>query len=219
MTTRGRYEPNAVDLTLSGTTQAKMVATSNTITYTGTTGSNDIKLTGVLTPTADNDAVNKAYIDDFIIGLYGYDSAGGLAITTTPTGIPFNSSVIADTGLSLNTGTGVVTITNAGRYQVSYRVQCESLNNSGSSTSTLSGRIETDPAGGTAWTAKAGSTSSELYQKNGTTGLYGYGCGKTILINAVAGETLRITFFRASPSTTAQTRAGESSISITRVGT
>jgi hypothetical protein len=193
-------------------------ATTNNFTFTGSTGStNEVIISGVADPILDNDAVNLGYLSNFQIGLYGYDSVGGVAITATPQGIPFNNSVIADTGLSLNTGTGVVTITNAGRYQVSYRVQCESLNNSGPSTSTLSGRVETDPAGGTAWVAKAGSTCSSMYDKNGTTGALGYGCDKTILINAVAGETMRITFFRNTLTTSAQTRPGESSVTVTRM--
>lgn len=149
--------------------------------------------------------------------LYGYDATGGVAITGTAQGLVFDTSVTAQSGLSLNTGTGVVTITEAGIYLISYWVQCESLNASGVARTALSGQVETDPAGGTSFSLISGSISSAYVRGQGSTGIVAYGCGKTIPITAVAGETLRITFFKGPQTTTAQTRAGESSITIQRV--
>lgn len=149
--------------------------------------------------------------------MYGYDTVGGVAISATPTGIIFDTSSITQTGLVLNLVTGVVTITEAGFYEVSYWVQCESLNTVGAGRTALSGQIETDPAGGTAFVVVAGSTSGAYIREQGT-GIVAYGCGKTVPILAAAGETLRITFFKGVQSTTARTKAGESSIYIKRLG-
>ena len=128
----------------------------------------------------------------------------------------FDTSSVADTGLSLNTGTGVVTIQDAGTYEIEYWVQCESLDTTGAPRTELTAQIETDPAGGTAWAVIAGSPSS-AYVREQALGIVAFGCGKKIPVVVVAGETLRITFFKGPQTTTAQTKAGESSLYIRRL--
>ena len=154
--------------------------------------------------------------------LWGFDATGGAAIAASPGGglgnpVVFDTQSVAQTGLSLNTGTGVITITEAGIYEISYWVQCESLNTTGAARTKLNAQIETDPAGGTTWVLIAGSASS-AYVREQASAVVGYGCGKTVPIVAAAGETLRITFYRGAQTTTADTEAGRSSIYIKRVG-
>jgi len=191
---------NVVDGNTSGSINNPDGTTTANVNYTG----------NVINSVKDN-----AY-------LYGYDNTGGTAIAASPGGglgnpVVFDIQSVAQTGLSLNTGTGVITITEAGIYEISYWVQCESLNTAGAPRTKMSAQIETDPAGGTAWVVIAGSPSSAYIREQGS-GVVGYGCGKTVPIVAAAGETLRITFFRGTQTTTAQTEAGRSSIYIKRMG-
>jgi hypothetical protein len=52
---------------------------------------------------------------------------------------------------------------------------------------------------------------------NGNVGCCSMGVGKTIIIDAVAGETLRVVFF-ATGTTSARLKAGESFLTLSKVG-
>jgi len=200
------------------------VQTDGTINTTNTTASTS-ETTGALIVSGGVGISGSTYTNTLFINnesisgqrlLYAYDNTGGVSITGTAQGLVFDTSVIADTGLSINTGTGVITITDAGVYEVSYWVQLVSNGTTAGQRAPLQAQIETDPAGGTTFVAIAG-TSSAAYMREQALNVIRYGCGKTIPLIIVAGTTLRISFLRPVGTTTAQTFAGESSIYIKRL--
>ncbi len=141
---------------------------------------------------------------------FAHDNTGGLSITTAAQTLPFDtSSTVNDTGYSLNTGE--ITITATGIYEISYWVQCESLNNIGSARTELTGQLEVNTV------LVPGSASSAYIREQGT-GVVGYGCGKTMPISLTANDVVRVRFFKGIQTTTAQTKAAESSIYIKRLG-
>jgi len=148
--------------------------------------------------------------------LTAYDSTGGVALSGTVTGLIFDTSPISDTGLSINTVTGVVTVTDAGTYSISYWVSTESVNNSGGARSIFTSQIQTDPAGGTTFATITGSSSSG-YIREGSSASIAYGCEKEWIFDITAGTTLRISYSRTVGTSTARTRANESSICIKRL--
>ncbi len=139
---------------------------------------------------------------------YGYDSAGGIAVTGLFQTLDIDIDSVNDPEYS--NASGVITVTNAGLYEVSYRTQFETNGLSGGARSTLSGQVELNSV------LVPGSRSS-CYIREQASSLVSPGCGKTIMVSAAASDNIRVRFARILGTTVCQTKAGESSITIKRL--
>ena len=101
MATAGVLNVADVSFKTTGTTYAKLAATSGVFTVYGT-GVSAARVTNVAAPTAGSDAVNKTYVDSLVYGLT-WKSAADVATTANLTAT-----------YAAETGTGLSTLTNSG---------------------------------------------------------------------------------------------------------
>ena len=139
---------------------------------------------------------------------YGYDSTGGSAVTNVFQTLNIDTNVINDAEYT-NVG-GVVTVTNAGIYEVTYRTQFETNGISGGTRSTFSGQVELNAV-------QVPGSRSSCYIREQASSLVGPGCGKTVFVTAAASDNIRVTFSRTVGTSTGQTKTGESSVTIKRL--
>lgn len=180
-----------------------VLAADYTLTFPVDAGSSGQQLT---TDGSGNLSWSSAGTNDELY--YGYDSTGGVAVTGAFQTLNIDTNVLNDPEYS--NAAGVITVTNAGVYEVSYRMQFESLNVSAGTRATFSGRVELNGS------LVAGSQSS-CYMREQNSALVSPGCGKTVFVTAAASDNIRVSFSRTLGTTTGQTKAGESSITIKRL--
>ena len=132
-------------------------------------------------------------------------------ITLVPDTIVLDTSVIEDTGYSLNTSTGVLTIAEPGRYQVSFSAVAETAGNAGSTRTDFTGELELNGS------AIPGSRIS-TYARDAGSGSREYGVSKTIIVTTSStNETLELVAYK-SGQTTMLRSAANCSIYVKRMG-
>lgn len=171
---------------------------------------------GQINNTDGTSTSNTIYSSNIVGGIkdnaifFAYDSVGGLAVTATAQTLPFNtSSSVNDNGYSLSSGE--ITVSSSGNYEISYWVQCESLNQAGAARTTLTGQVEVN-------TVLVPGSASSVYVREQNLGVVAFGCGKSVPVALSSGDVIRVRFFRGAQTTTAQTLASESSIYIKKLG-
>ena len=179
---------------------------------------NDIRIennliSGLDPPVASSDATNKAYVDTAVQRSYFYSygptAANVLTITNTPQLLELEEKISSGTG-DYTIAVGVVTMVKAGVYRTSYWAQFSSNGSSGSARASFQVSVYIDS------TLLAGSEAS-CYMREQSSSAIQPGCGKTILVNASAGQTIDIRIQRISASSTGQTVENRSVLTIERI--
>lgn len=137
-----------------------------------------------------------------------YDATGGTTITTATT-VPLNTQRVVDSIYTHSTVTnnGNVTITETGRYRITYQVGTQV--SSGTSQSSSTSWLEADTGSG--FSEVAGSRG-KMENHNTTTG--GTHVTRTVILDLTSGSVLRIRAQRLAGTTTVQLRANNSSLVI-----
>jgi len=202
-----------LDLTLGGTAYTDGGGLTTTTSGVGTGLTVNIDATGggiVQTVTLNSPGTGYVAGDTITILQAGSSNTATAGLVTDT--LSFDIADQEDTGLSLNTTTGVVTVLETGKYQVSYSVQADTAGTQGAARSTLFCELELD--GTVVNGSKAGT-----YAREAGVGVRQYGCGKTISIETTsANSTIEVIPYKGNQTTMLKTATDSSTIFVKRMG-
>lgn len=140
---------------------------------------------------------------------YGFGPAAPVDMTDIPTTI--NIPLGINVGAGYTELAGVFTVVSDGYYEVAYWAQFSSLDTTGGTRSSFSCRIHLDGI------TVNGSRADCYLREQANTNLRP-GCGKTIIVNVTAGETISLLANRITGTATGRLIANLSTITIRRIG-
>lgn len=141
----------------------------------------------------------------------GFDSTGGVQLHgNEPVTIPIDREVYSQPNLYRTTDQGHLAFLESGTYEVSYHAQVETLSHEGGQLATYTSFLQLNNI------TLQGSQSSCFLRKQPNAAL-SCGCSNTLVIVAQRGDVIQLQVSRTSGTTSAQTRSGESSLSVLKI--
>ena len=192
------------------TLDAPAVVTDYAITFPAAVGTNGQVLTtdasGNTTWETPSTGLNSSF------SAYGPNAVGSISATNnTYTVVLIDTTTVIDGG-NFSLTSGVLTITNAGDYLVSYTVQFQTLDQSGGKDSSMAGHLALN---GTGNTILGSITECYINEFNGD--LIRPSVSKTMIITFAASDTVALEATRTTGTTTATTSVDKCTLTLRRL--